>query len=61
MATTRIGRGWTKMGGDMILLGTMAVTAAVSTAFALVMTKKEVWQSTDASAVSELEAGKASC
>ena len=53
--------GWTKMGGDMILLATMAVTAAISTAFALVMTKKELWQSTGASAVSEMEAGKASC
>ena len=45
----------------MILLATMAVTAAISTAFALVMTKKELWQSTDASAVSAMEAEKASC
>lgn len=49
------------MGGDMILLATMAITGALCTAFSLVMTKKEIWQSTGASAASELEAGKASC
>lgn len=49
------------MGGDMILLATMAITGALSTVFSVVMMKKELWQSTDASAVSELEAKKASC
>ncbi|WP_158095892.1 hypothetical protein [Cloacibacillus sp. An23] len=49
------------MGGDMILLATMAVTAAVSAIFAFVMTKKMIWQSTDASVVSVTEAEKAAC
>ena len=49
------------MGGDMILLGAIVATGALCTVFSLVMTKKEIWQSTGASAASKLEAEKASC
>lgn len=47
--------------GEIILLGTMGITAVVSTLFTLYMLKQTIWSEPVVSKVSAVEAHKASC